>query len=630
MAAEPHSKSSFVVSADQAGERIDRLVAHACGVSRRVARIWIAQGRVRVSKRILRFFSRTVRAGVQVEIAGEAAPIPSSPSGEGAGSAFAKRPLEKAVFRILYLDRWMVAIDKPAGLLSEGRSPSAESLMPGVLRARGEREKLWLVHRLDAHTSGVLLFARSPQAARALGEEFRSGKVRKHYLALCAGTLQDKQDVNQPIARAQGRRHQVAKGGKAASTVITPLAYDAVASLVCARPRTGRTHQIRVHLAYLGHPILGDGLYGGPRYWGSAPPMAIGRTMLHASSLRVAHPKTGDRVGIACELPEDFVSLAQVHGFDAPGNPAEDDVGMSSRVVLDLTGFLALSRVAMAAEKQKKDGKKKRKASKKRKPKLTAQTADKHLLYQSSVQDTSMDIRFIDRVYRKKHKRYPTTLREDFCGTALLCADWVRGRRGRRALGIDLHGPTLAWARRHNIAPLEDQAQFITLKQENVLAPQSIKADVSCAFNFSYCIFKKRQDLLSYFRAALDGLAKDGAFFLDIHGGLEATAEVEEETKHKGFTYVWDQIPYDPISGNGLRYIHFRFPDGTEMRKAFIYDWRIWSLPEMRDALYEAGFSEVDVYWEGADEDGSGNGIFRKTRKAEQEESWIAYVVAWR
>ena len=106
--------------------------------------------------------------------------------------------------------------------------------------------------------------------------------------------------------------------------------------------------------------------------------------------------------------------------------------------------------------------------------------------------------------------------------------------------------------------------------------------------------------------------------------------EIEEETEHKGFTYVWEQMPMDALSHEGIRYIHFRFPDGTEMKKAFTYDWRMWTLPELREILTEAGFSQVDVYWEGATEDGEGNGVFKKITKAPQEQSWIAYVVAWR
>jgi len=273
---------------------------------------------------------------------------------------------------------------------------------------------------------------------------------------------------------------------------------------------------------------------------------------------------------------------------------------------------------------------KKHKKSDKKKNGFTAKTADKHMLYQQSVQDTGSDIRFVRRIFKKQRGRVPTILREDFCGTALLCADWVKGKPENRAIGVDLHTPTLKWAKKHNLAPLGKESERVSLLNQNVLDDVSQKADIVLALNFSYCVFKQRQDLKKYFSTVKRGLKEDGVFVLDIHGGMETTAEIVEKTKHKGFTYVWEQAPFDAINGLGKRYIHFSFPDGTKIKRAFTYDWRLWNLPEMRDALLESGYSNVEVYWEGADEDGDGNGIFRSAKKAEEEESWIAYVVAWR
>jgi len=261
---------------------------------------------------------------------------------------------------------------------------------------------------------------------------------------------------------------------------------------------------------------------------------------------------------------------------------------------------------------------------------LTAKKADIHQLYQRSVQDPPTDIAFVDRVFKKERGRKPLLLREDFCGTALICADWVRKLPERRAIGIDLHGPTLKWGWRHNIAPLGEAAERVQLLQQNVLDPLPSKVDVAMAFNFSYCVFKTRPEMVKYCEKVRASLKKEGAFFLDIHGGSENTVEVEEETDHDDFTYVWDQMPYDAVNGTSLRYIHFRFPDGTALNKAFTYDWRLWTLPELREILVDAGFQRVDVYWEGATREGDGNGIFRRVRGAEQEESWIAYVVAWK
>lgn len=278
-------------------------------------------------------------------------------------------------------------------------------------------------------------------------------------------------------------------------------------------------------------------------------------------------------------------------------------------------------------------GRKKKSSSKaksKKKPALTAANADKFELYERSVQDPPTDVHFMQRVFRKERGMAPTSLREDFCGTAMLCAAWVKDKPERTALGVDLHGPTLRYGKKKHLDPLGDDSERVQLLQQNVLEPVTPKVDAVAAFNFSYCTFKTRQDLLTYATNVYQGLKPGGAFFLDIHGGTESFVEVEESTKHKGFTYVWDQCPYDAINGFGKRYIHFRFPDGTELHRAFSYDWRVWTLPEVRDILLDAGFSRVDVYWEGADENGDGNGIFRRTKRAENEESWVAYMVAWR
>jgi SAM-dependent methyltransferase len=260
----------------------------------------------------------------------------------------------------------------------------------------------------------------------------------------------------------------------------------------------------------------------------------------------------------------------------------------------------------------------------------TAKTADKHLLYERSVQDPERDIKFIDRLFSKHNGRRPLSLREDFCGTALLCAEWVRKGKERRAIGIDTDGSVLRWAKSHNIAPLNGDADRVQLLKRNVLHASGQTHDVAVAFNFSYCVFMARQELLRYCSGVLKELNPGGLFVLDIHGGTELTAAGEDETEHEGFTYVWDQRPFDAINGTSTRHIHFKFPDGTKLNRAFTYHWRLWTLQELRDVLLEAGFSEVDVFWEGSTKDGSGNGRFRKTKKADQEISWIAYVAAWK
>ena len=287
----------------------------------------------------------------------------------------------------------------------------------------------------------------------------------------------------------------------------------------------------------------------------------------------------------------------------------------------------------MTTTRKKKSGKHATRARTRRKPSgFTARTADKHVLYQLAVQSPEEDVRFLARLYQRMRGREARHLREDFCGTALLCAAWVRGRNERTAEGFDISRETLAWGREHNFASLGERAERIRLHALDVRAPSAKKPDVRCAQNFSYFVFKRREEMLEYFRSVRRDLAPGGIFVLDIYGGPEAMEEEEEERKiEAGFTYVWDQRRYEPATGAYEAHIHFRFRDGSEMKRAFSYDWRLWTLPELKDVLHDAGFPRVDSYWEGTDKDGeSGNGIFRRSERGENCPAWVTYLVASR
>jgi hypothetical protein len=264
-----------------------------------------------------------------------------------------------------------------------------------------------------------------------------------------------------------------------------------------------------------------------------------------------------------------------------------------------------------------------------RNKRLTARTADPYDLYLRSVQDPASDVRFLRRVFKKERGREPLSLREDFCGTAAICAEWVRRAPERTAVGLDLHQPTLDYGVRRHIEPLGNAAERVSLLRRNVLDGTEGTFDVIAAFNFSYSVFKERAEMLRYFRQARRNLNARGAFFIDLYGGPDAQVPVIEKTRIDGFTYVWEQRPIDAVTGWGKRYIHFRFPDGSEIKRAFTYDWRLWNLPELRDLMLDAGFARCDTYWEGSTEDGEGNGIFRKVRRADNEDAWIAYLVGW-
>ena len=191
---------------------------------------------------------------------------------------------------VLYADPWLLALVKPSGLLSQpGLGPElADSL---ISRAQERWPEVRLVHRLDRDTSGLILLARDATTHRVLSAAFAERRVRKTYLAMVQGLPADRGGIiDQPLARIATRppRYGVVPlecGGKSAFTRWRVLRRLVGSSLLLLQPRTGRSHQLRVHLAALGHPVLGDPLYGDPA---SAP-----RMQLHAAGLQLLHPATG-------------------------------------------------------------------------------------------------------------------------------------------------------------------------------------------------------------------------------------------------------------------------------------------------------------------------------------------------
>ncbi len=261
--------------------------------------------------------------------------------------------------------------------------------------------------------------------------------------------------------------------------------------------------------------------------------------------------------------------------------------------------------------------------------KKRAGTADKYALYQLSVQEPEADIEFMDDVFVSHFGRRPRALREDFCAAAFLSCEWIKHRGKNRAWGIDLDPEPLAWGREHNVSTLRPkQAARLELIEGDVLEVRHQPVDIVAAFNFSYYCLQTRSELLRYFAAAYGNLAEEGLLLLDIYGGPEAQQLVEESTEHDDFSYVWDQDEFDPINSRMVCYIHFDLPSGKRMKRAFSYDWRLWTLVEVREALLESGFDAAEVYWEGVDEEtGEGDGEFTLQESAENTESWIAYVV---
>jgi SAM-dependent methyltransferase len=272
----------------------------------------------------------------------------------------------------------------------------------------------------------------------------------------------------------------------------------------------------------------------------------------------------------------------------------------------------------------------KRAAARKHGPTM-AEQADKHELYELSVQNVENEIEFLQDTFKKIRGRTAHVLREDFCGTASACCQWVRQGEEFQAIGVDIDASVLEWGRNNRLSNLDtvDRAR-IRLIESDVLTVDTPIVDLLTAFNFSFFIFDTRDALRDYFIKAKDALVDDGVMFLDMFGGPEAQEETKEKTKHKkhGFSYIWHQETFHPVTNFIRCHIHFKFRDGSKMKKAFTYEWRLWSAPELIELLTEAGFSKATLYWEGSDEDGDGNGEFTPEQKGEADLAWIAYIVA--
>lgn len=294
---------NLVVRPGDEGERLDRFIAARGAVSRGLARRAIEQGGVFLDGRRCKVASRQVRAGYEITVNLE----------EGGRAPAADAALDRA--RLLYADEHLVAVDKPAGVPAQPTLTTDRGTLPRLVAAL-LGEEVTLVHRLDRETSGVTVLARTKAAAAALAEAFRAGGPEKTYLALCARAPAPPEGRLEAAIGKDPRRaglRQVSPGGDAAATRYRTLAVGQ-AALVEARPETGRTHQLRVHLAHLGAPLLGDPKYGGPRMVGA---VGVPRVMLHARRLELAHPATGATLALEAPVPADFLELSAALGLPA-------------------------------------------------------------------------------------------------------------------------------------------------------------------------------------------------------------------------------------------------------------------------------------------------------------------------
>jgi len=291
-----------------AGKRLDQVVhEHLPQFSRSRIQDWIKQGRVRVNGSMERP-SHAVRAGDSIDVEpAEAPPLDAAP--------------EPIPLTILYEDADLVAIDKPAGMVVHaGAGVSAGTLVNALLyryenlSGLGGAIRPGIVHRLDRFTSGVLRVAKNDAAHQSLAAQFAARNVEKVYLALVHGTVKAESGrIDRPIARDPVRRTRMTARlheGRSAWTEyrvlrrLAPVGRSGAFTLLEARIGTGQTHQIRVHLASIGHPVAGDTLYGAPAKVEGHP--ALGRYFLHAHRIRFRLPSTGEEISLKSPLPAEL------------------------------------------------------------------------------------------------------------------------------------------------------------------------------------------------------------------------------------------------------------------------------------------------------------------------------------
>lgn len=259
-----------------------------------------------------------------------------------------------------------------------------------------------------------------------------------------------------------------------------------------------------------------------------------------------------------------------------------------------------------------------------------ADKADKYVLYEQSVQCVEAEIDMVDATF-EQIRGYPAQiLREDFCGTAQTSVEWMQRRADNQAIGVDLDEEVLSWSQSNHLDALTlDEQGRVELIRDDVRLLEIELMQIVLAMNFSYQLFDTRDELREYFASVRAGLAEDGVFFLDAFGGYDCYKEIEETTEYDDFSYIWDQASYNPIDAGMQCYIHFTFPDGSRLDRAFEYYWRMWTLPELQELLSEAGFKNVTVYWEGTDEEsGEGNGVYEPADIGDADPSWLVYISA--
>ncbi|HEX2783788.1 MAG TPA: RluA family pseudouridine synthase [Ilumatobacteraceae bacterium] len=289
-----------------AGERLDRIVALVTDASRSDAAALVAAGGVQVDGEMVTSGKVRLQLGQVIDVDESKLPLPDLPA-----------PDPTVEFRVVYDDDDVIVVDKPAGLVVHPGAGNADGTLVNGLLARypelaaiGEPHRPGIVHRLDIGTSGLMVVARSVRAYHSLVYALSQRDVTRVYRTMVWGHLANPVGViDAPIGRdhRDAMRMAVVVDGKSARTryhVLTSYRTPAEASAVVCRLESGRTHQIRVHLAAIGHPVIGDGTYGGVRHAVVAP-----RPFLHAAELMFVHPGSGESLSFIAPLPDDLVAV---------------------------------------------------------------------------------------------------------------------------------------------------------------------------------------------------------------------------------------------------------------------------------------------------------------------------------
>ena len=308
------------IEPERAGQRIDNFLRSTLkGVPKSHIYRILRRGEVRVNRARIRQHYR-LRTGDTVR-------IPPLRTGSGTPELVAgPRVLQMLERCVVYEDADLLALNKPAGIAVHGGSGLRLGVIEGLRCLRPELRFLDLVHRLDRDTSGLLLIAKRRSSLTALHHAFREGRVDKRYWVLVMGRFDRARRVDRPLAkgilRSGERMVKVSQGGQASTTDFLPVAWSHDCSLLEARPRTGRTHQIRVHAADAGHPVAGDSRYGDRDFNRRLERAGLQRMFLHAHALRFRESAGGRRLALEAPLGPELQRVLEVLGLHMPARLA--------------------------------------------------------------------------------------------------------------------------------------------------------------------------------------------------------------------------------------------------------------------------------------------------------------------